>query len=102
MIARIILTITNIQGKLGKRSTCAAVITRLINASGNKNFQEKAISWSILTRGTVVLTQTIKKKTIPILINSQSGGGSKGPFHPAKKTVDMIADKAKASAYSTR
>ena len=42
--ARIIFTITNTQVRFGKRITCAAVITRLINAKGNKNFQEKAIS----------------------------------------------------------
>ena len=97
------LTNINTHGKVtGQVSTCIAVIIRLIMAKGKRNFQANAISWSILIRGSVVRIQTMAKNTAPTLIRNQSHGGNTGPLQPPRKRVVIIAEIAKASAYSTK
>ena len=101
MMAKLMTTM--IQGKVsGQASTWTAVTNRLINASGRRNFHARAISWSMRTRGRVVLVQTMTKKTRMTLTMNHSHGGSRGPRQPPRNRVVMMADMAMASAYSTR
>ena len=86
----------------GQNKTCKPVIRRLIRARGNRNFHARPIIWSILTLGTVVRIQTMKKNTATTLIKNHSQGGRKGPFQPARKKVVTSEDNTNASAYSTR
>src|SRR4030042_1180353 len=93
--AMAILTMTKIHCEIsGQTTTCMAVTKRFISASGKRNFQASPISWSIRTRGSVVLVHTITKKTMNVFIMNQSHGGSKGPRQPLKKRVVMRADMA--------
>ena len=86
----------------GQIKTSIPVIIKLIIDKGKRNFQAKAISWSILTLGKVARVHIIKKYTKIVFTRNQNQGGSEGPFQPPKKTVVIIADKVTASANSTR
>jgi len=86
----------------GQKTTCRLVISKFISARGSRNFQAKAITWSIRRRGRVLRIQTIKKKTANTFIKNQRKGGSRGPLQPPRKRVVIIAEIATASAYSVR
>ena len=90
----------------GQNTTCAPVISKLINANGNRHFQANPITWSMRKRGNVARTQIITVNTAKTLTRNQSTGstGSEkdGPLHPPRYNVVIIVDTAIASVYSVR
>ena len=86
----------------GQANTSILVINRLIKANGNINFQARAISWSILTRGSVVRVHTMTKNITKTLMTNQRNGGNSGPLQPLKKRVVMMAEKTTVRKFNIK
>ena len=82
--------------------TSAAVTKILINAMGNRNFQENAMIWSIRTRIRVARIQRITMNTMKTLRTNHAHTGKKGPFHPLRNRVVNMAATASVFMYSAR
>ncbi len=85
-------------------STSAPVTRTLSRASGSRNFQAKAINWSMRNRGRVPRLQMNREKTRYSFPRnrSQPGTHSSRPqaVQPPRYRVTMMAQTANAAMYS--
>ena len=88
------------QGKVGQTIISAPVMKIFTNARGKRNFQANSISWSTLSRGSVLRIHTRVPNTRTALIMNHSTAGKPGPFHPLRKRVVRMQQTAKAWVYS--
>src|SRR3990172_9047176 len=85
-------------------STSPPAITTFSSASGSRNFQANAISWSMRSRGSVPRVQMNRKNTRDSLErnSSQPGTHSSSPqaVQPPRNSVTATAEIANPAKYS--
>jgi hypothetical protein len=100
IVTDIFVIIIDHAGALGQKTTWALVMSRLAIAKGSKNFQAKAITWSMRSLIKVKRIHSTKKKTAKTFIKNQTKGGSSGPRQPLRKRVVTMTERTATSAYS--